>query len=89
MKKNSLEPYHQRDITTPADWHQFENRKGDQAQTPTIAGCDSGQTTDRKEEDQSSYNGIRFVPSEGELHSRPLDKEPSELRLKFKKNLQA
>ena len=51
MKKNSFEAFHPHDVTSAADWHKLDNRKGEQVQTPTIAGCDSGQTTDRKEED--------------------------------------
>ena len=58
--------------------------------TPTITGCDSGQTTDRKEDDSfgKKPNHHRVISGS----DRPIkfqDKQPSEIRLRFKKNLQA
>jgi hypothetical protein len=54
--------------------------------TPTITGCDSGQTTDRKEEDSSSQLNVR-LPSESDFRVTYAEKETSEMRLKLKTNL--
>jgi hypothetical protein len=54
---------HLRDIQT-GDWQ----IRPDKNLTPTITGCDSGQTTDRKEEDSNSQKLYNHVPSESDLH---------------------
>lgn len=79
MKKES-----ERDIQTTS----WRSALPDKNLTPTITGCDSGQTTDRKEEDTSSQLNHRF-PSDSDFRLGQAEKESSELRLKFKNNLQS
>ena len=78
MKKDS-----ERDIQTTS----WRSAYPDKNLTPTITGCDSGQTTDRKEEDSSSQLNHR-LPSESDLRVGHIEKESSELRLKLNNNLQ-
>jgi hypothetical protein len=77
MKKES-----DRDIQTTG----WRSALPDKNLTPTITGCDSGQTTDRKEEDSSSQLNVR-LPSESDFRVAYAEKETSEMRLKLKANL--
>lgn len=56
--------------------------------TPTITGCDSGQTTDRKEEESIGKTSNNRATSENDRHQNQPDKQPSEIRLRLQKNLQ-